>query len=243
MIIARNITKTYKPDPKEVLSKVSLQIDDGEFVAIVGGSGSGKTTLLRCLSLQDEWDSGQLIVNGKDAGKLGSIGKWGVRRRWVFIEEKPTLDLHATALKNVARSLLFHSPIRAVAGLVSKNEHMEAMDYLERVGLLDKAHQKAGQLSGGERQRIAVAKALVQGATMIFADEPVSGLDPTSAESVMRDLKAIGKREQITIVATLHRLDLAERYATRILGVREGRVVVDIPGRALDERERGLIFG
>jgi phosphonate transport system ATP-binding protein len=242
LIIARNITKTYKPDPREALSKVSLQIDDGEFVAIVGGSGSGKTTLLRCLSLQESWDSGQLIVNGEDVGKLGALGKRLARRRWVYIEEKPTLDVRSTALKNVARSLLFHSPVRALAGLVSKNEHMEAMDYLERVGLLDKAHQKVGQLSGGEKQRIAVAKALIQGATMIFADEPVSGLDPEAAHSVMRDLKAIGKRENLTIVATLHKLDFAERYATRILGMNGGRIVVDIPARTLTPRERELIF-
>jgi phosphonate transport system ATP-binding protein len=242
LIIARNLTKTYKPDPREVLSKVSLQIDDGEFVAIVGGSGSGKTTLLRCLALQESWDSGQLIVNGEDVGKLGALGRRLARRRWVFIEEKPTLDERSTALKNVARSLLFHSPVRALAGIVSKNEHMEAMDYLERVGLLEKAHQKVGQLSGGEKQRIAVAKALIQGATMIFADEPVSGLDPEAAHSVMRDLKAIGKRENITIVATLHKLDFAERYATRILGINDGRIVVDIPARTLTPRERELIF-
>jgi phosphonate transport system ATP-binding protein len=242
MIIVRNITKTFKPDNQEVLSKVSLQIDDGEFVAIVGGSGSGKTTLLRCLSLLDSWDSGQMIVNGEDVSKLGMFGKRSVRKGWVFIEEKPMLDIRSTALKNVARSLLFHSPVRALSGLISKNEHMEAMDYLERVGLLDKARHKVGQLSGGEKQRIAVAKALIQGATMIFADEPVSGLDPDSAQNVMSDLKAIGKRENITIVTTLHKLDFAERYATRILGLNNGKIVVDIPARTLTSRERELIF-
>jgi phosphonate transport system ATP-binding protein len=242
MIIVRNLSKTFKPDNQEVLSKVSLQIDDGELVSIVGGSGSGKTTLLRCLSLLESWDSGQMIVNGEDVSKLSLLGKRSVRKGWVFIEEKPVLDLNNTALKNVARSLLYHSPVRAIAGLISKNEHMEAMDYLERVGLLDKAHQKVGQLSGGEKQRIAVAKALIQGATMIFADEPVSGLDPESAHNVMSDLKAIGKRENITIVATLHKLEFAERYATRILGLNKGKIVVDIPARTLTSRERELIF-
>lgn len=242
MIIVRNLTKTFKPDNQEVLSKISLQIDDGELVAIVGGSGSGKTTLLRCLSLLDPWDSGQMIVNGEDVSTLGMLGKRSVRKHWVFIEEKPLLDLNSTAHKNVARSLLFHSPVRALSGLISKNEHMEAMDYLERVGLLDKARHKVSQLSGGERQRIAVAKALIQGAKMIFADEPVSGLDPESALNVMSDLKAIGKRENITIVATLHKLDFAERFATRILGLNNGKIVVDIPARTLSSRERELIF-
>jgi phosphonate transport system ATP-binding protein len=165
-----------------------------------------------------------------------------MRRKWAFIEEKPALDLKATALKNVAKGLLLHSPVRAIAGMISRSEHMEAMDYLEKVGLLDKARQKVEQLSGGEKQRIALAKALIQGASLILADEPVSGLDPEMAHGVMRDLKAVGQREKLTIICTLHKLEFAERYATRILGLNRGKIVVDIPARTLTGRERELIF-
>jgi phosphonate transport system ATP-binding protein len=243
MITVRNLTKKYSPE-QEVLSRLSFQIDEGDFIAVLGGSGSGKTTLLRCLSLREKWDEGQFIYDGKDITSASLTEKLRLRKEWAFLEEKPELNLRATALKNVLAGRFFQMPVwRALTGKAGTDDHVMGMDYLEKVGLIGKAHEKAEKLSGGEKQRVAFARALVQGAKMILADEPVSGLDPENGHSVMRDLKALNEKEKVTIVCTLHQVELAEKYATRIWGLAGGRLVIDIPARRLMQRERQLIFG
>jgi phosphonate transport system ATP-binding protein len=116
------------------------------------------------------------------------------------------------------------------------------MDFLEKVGLLDKAHEKVGKLSGGEQQRVAIARALVQGAKVIMADEPIKGLDPKSADRVMEDFKSLCKRQELVAICSMQNLDLAERFATRIWGLSKGRIVLDIPARRLTQYEKNLIF-
>ncbi|TBL80355.1 phosphonate ABC transporter ATP-binding protein [Paenibacillus thalictri] len=240
MIIVRNLTKTFPATGQEVLSRISFQVDQGELVGLVGSSGTGKTTLLRCLSLKESWTSGQYIYDSKDITQIGLLEKWKQQRHWAYLEEKPALNRNQSAYKNVLPSYVPYW--RAMLGLVSTDERVTVMDYLERVGLLDQALEKAEKLSGGEQQRVAVAKALLRGAKVIFADEPVSGLDPEAAENVMKDLKHICVKEKVTIICIMHQLELAEKYASRIWGLNEGRMVVDIAGRRLTQREKNLIF-
>ncbi|WP_315971323.1 ATP-binding cassette domain-containing protein [Paenibacillus sp. N3.4] len=130
-----------------------------------------------------------------------------------------------------------------LTGTTSRDEHVVGMDYLEKVGLLDKGEKKVGQLSGGEQQRVAIAKALILGPKVLVADEPVSGLDPKSTEYIIQDLKSLCKDRNMSVIATLHQVELAERYATRIWGLAEGRIVLDIPARSLTMREKQLVFG
>ncbi|MNI78251.1 Phosphate-import ATP-binding protein PhnC [compost metagenome] len=130
-----------------------------------------------------------------------------------------------------------------MTGTVNRDEHVLGMDYLEKVGLLDKGHLKISGLSGGEQQRVAIAKALVHGAKILVADEPVSGLDPKSVEYILNDLKALVKEKKISVICTLHNLELAERFASRIWGLAEGKIVLDIPARSLTLREKQLVFG
>ncbi|WJH32606.1 ATP-binding cassette domain-containing protein [Paenibacillus sp. CC-CFT747] len=241
-MIVRNLSKRFGSET-EVLSGISFQVDQGEFVAIIGSSGSGKSTLLRCLSLQETWTEGEYIYEGRDITKLNPLEKFKVRKNWAFLEEKPNVNLRTTAQKNVWTGRWKQTPLwRLVTRRAAMDEHVMAADYLEKVGLLDKGDEKVEKLSGGEQQRVALAKALVQEAQVIFADEPVRGLDPASSERVMEDLRKTAKRDNVTIICCLHKLELAERYATRIMGLSGGKIVLDIPARRLTLREKDMIL-
>ncbi|WP_281887405.1 phosphonate ABC transporter ATP-binding protein [Paenibacillus sp. YYML68] len=243
MIIVRNLTKSYQNHPK-VLDKLSFQADEGELITLLGASGSGKTTLFRCLLLQEKWDEGQYIYGGTEITSSSPLQKLKLRKEWAYLEEKPQFNLKQTALKNVLGALLFKkSWWRFLTNSVSQDDHIEAMDYLDRVGLLDKAHEPIEKLSGGEKQRVAICRALIKGAKVIFADEPVSGLNPQAASVVMEDFKTICAREKVTIICSLHQLEAAERFATRIWGLAGGKLVVDIAGRRLTQQEKNHIFG
>ncbi|OAS21649.1 phosphonate ABC transporter ATP-binding protein [Paenibacillus oryzisoli] len=242
MLTVRNLSKVFPPD-NQVLSQISFQVDAGEFIAVIGSSGSGKTTLLRCISHQEKWTSGQLIYNSNDITKPGPWDRFKLGKDFAYLEEKPFLNRNKSAVKNVLMGRVYQAPLRMVTGLSSRNEKIDSMDFLEKVGLLDKGEKKVGQLSGGEQQRVAIAKALILGPKVLVADEPVSGLDPKSTEYILQDLKSLCKDRNMTVIATLHKVELAERFATRIWGVSEGRIVLDIPARPLTLNEKMLVFG
>ncbi|CAN7477629.1 ATP-binding cassette domain-containing protein [Paenibacillus sp. LjRoot153] len=242
MLTVRNLSKVFPPD-NQVLSQISFQVDAGEFIAVIGSSGSGKTTLLRCISHQEKWTNGQLIYNSNDITKPGPWDRFKLGKDFAFLEEKPFLNRNKSAVKNVLMGRVYQAPLRMVTGLSSRNEKIDSMDFLEKVGLLDKGEKKVGQLSGGEQQRVAIAKALILGPKVLVADEPVSGLDPKSTEYILQDLKSLCKDRNMTVIATLHKVELAERFATRIWGVSEGRIVLDIPARPLTLNEKMLVFG
>lgn len=242
MIIVRNLSKSFPPD-HNILSKISFQADEGELIALVGASGSGKTTLFRCLSLKEKWDEGQYIYEGKDISGVRGLEQLKLRKDWAYLEEKPNLNPRKSALKNVLSGLFLHKAWwRMLTGTTSNDDHMTAMDYLDKVGLLDKAHDPVEKLSGGEKQRVAIAKALIRGAKVIYADEPVSGLDPEAAIKVLEDLKSICEKDKVIVFCSLHQVEFAEKYGTRIWGLSGGRLVVDIAGRRLTQREKDLIF-
>jgi len=240
MIRVSQLSKQIPGGPT-VLAGISLDIVPGEFVAIKGASGSGKSMLLRCLALREKWSSGQYLVDGTDVRK-GLAGLMKIRREVAYLEEKPMLHPRKTALKNVLIGAAYQTPIwRRITGMIRSDDYMGAMDMIEKMGLLDKAHQKAEKLSGGEKQRVAVARALVHGAKTLLADEPVSGLDPHAAETVLADLKRMCQEQDIAVVAVLHQGDWAERFADRIIGLNNGRIVLDIRGRRMTEREKMLL--
>jgi phosphonate transport system ATP-binding protein len=242
MIQVIDLVKRYPPD-HSVLSGVSFTAQRGEMIAVVGGSGSGKTTLFRCLTLREPWTSGRFIYDGMDIFASSLKGRLKIRREWAYLEEKPVLYMRKTALKNVLIGRVSQTPLwRVVTGFVRTDDHMGAMDMLEKLGLLDKARMRVEQLSGGERQRVAIARALVHGAKVIVADEPISGLDPESAERVIRDLRKLCEEEGVIVLATLHQLELAERFASRMIGLKDGQICLDIRGRKLTHREKELVL-
>lgn len=241
MIKVMHLTKQIPGGPK-VLSDISFQTDRGELIAVMGASGSGKTMLLRCLALREDWSRGSLWVDGADMLQKGWAGKLKVRREFAYLEQTPSLNPNRSALKNVLVGTRHQTPLwRMLTGMVRNDDYMGAMDMLENVGLLDKAHAKASALSGGEKQRVAIARALVHGAKVILADEPVTGLDPHSAEQILNDMKAVCRNQQITMIMVLSQGELAERLADRIIGLNRGELVFDISGRRLTQRERQLL--
>ncbi|HEY2493551.1 MAG TPA: ATP-binding cassette domain-containing protein [Paenibacillus sp.] len=241
MIKVQHLTKFIGVDKVAILHDINMDIFNGEMIALVGPSGSGKTTLLRCLAVRDHWDQGNLIVDGVSVAEAGIMGKSKIKRERAYLEQNPQLNLRRTALKNVLIGQSSQTPWwRMLTGMVRSDDYMGAMDVIESVGLLEKAHSKSDQLSGGERQRIAIARALVHGAKVILADEPVIGLDPKSAESVLSHLQKLCEEDKVTIITVLP-LELAERYASRIIGLSGGKVVFDVQGRRLTMREKNML--
>ena len=239
MLVIRNLSKTFK-DGKAILSSISIQIDQGDFIAIIGKSGSGKTTLLNCLTLKETWDQGQYIYNNVDLLKSNALVKWKIRKHWVYLSETPPVNESRTALQNVLTSyLLKTAPWKMLlGGRGSADDHMKAMDYLQKVGLLDKANVKVGKMSGGEKQRVGLAKLLVRDPKIIFADDPTLGLDPHSAERVLLDLQSISRQQRVTIICTINNVEWAQKYASRIWGLTDHKIKVDVSGRRLTTEER-----
>jgi phosphonate transport system ATP-binding protein len=238
MIVISGLTRKI-PEGKMILDHVNARLDPGTFIAVVGSSGSGKSALLKALALKEVWSSGEYKVDGKDLMEAGFLAKMRFRRQIAFLEQKPLLYEKKTALKNVLIGAASQTPLwRRVTGIVRSDDHMGGMDMLEHVGLLEKAQQKVESMSGGERQRIAIARALVHGAKLVLADEPVSGLDPHTAEDMMRTLKKLCQEKGTTIIAALHRVELAEKFADEIWGMQDGRLVLNVRGRRLTAAEK-----
>lgn len=241
MIQVSHLSQTVGSDKHKVLNDISVEFGTNEIIGIVGPSGSGKSTLLRCLALRNSWSKGSMTQDGKPIVHNGGKGKRKYRSKFAYLEQNPELFLEKTAVKNVLIGQAGQTPlIRRITGRVASDNYMGAMDELEKFGLLDKAQLKVGNLSGGERQRVAICRALVHGAELLAADEPVVGLDPHSADRVMDTLKSLCKEQGMTVITVLP-LELAERYCTRIWGINEGRLLFDVKGRRLNASEREQI--
>jgi phosphonate transport system ATP-binding protein len=243
MINVRNLKKSVGPDRTPLLKGVNLHVKKGEFVAIIGGGGSGKTTLLTCMSGRNRWDEGDIFFRGESLKTMNLWQKYVYRKECAYLAQQPQLHPNKTAAKNVLSGRFRSSGLlRMATGLVSKDEHFTAHDYLDKVGLLDKAHLKADQLSGGEKQRVAIGRALAWGAKVIYADEPISGLDPHSGARVMEDFRRLCKEDGLTVICCLNKIDLAETYCSRIVGLKDGVISLDVSGRRLTEREKRQIL-
>ncbi|WP_150268095.1 phosphonate ABC transporter ATP-binding protein [Paenibacillus tepidiphilus] len=238
MITVEHLAKAVGEDKIPILQDIGFQLEPGEFVVLLGASGSGKSTLLRCLALRQKWDRGNFRVDGVDIHKSFWTGRKKIRKEWAYLEQNAELNPNRTALKNVLIGQASQTPLwRMATGMVRSDDYMGAMDELDALGLLDKAKLKTSQLSGGERQRVAIARALVHGAKVILADEPVTGLDPRTAEGVLESLRRLCKETGLTVITVLP-LELAERYATRLWVLEDGRIRYDVKGRRLTSQER-----
>lgn len=184
--------------------------------------------------------SGKLVVNGKDISIAKGKELRSIRKNIGMIFQSFNLVKRSSVYKNVLSGRVgYHSTFECIFGLYSKEEKMLALQSLDKLGILDKAFVRADQLSGGQMQRVALARALTQQPSLILADEPVASLDPITTLSVMDDFKRINQEEKITIVANMHHVDLALKYATRIIGIRAGEIVFD--GKPEEVTEEALI--
>lgn len=241
MLTVRNLVKKY--GDTTVLSGIDLHAQSGEFIAIVGGSGSGKSTFIRCLALKERWDGGKLIYDGATDVNGSWFTRWELSKNWALIDSSLQLNRKQTAFRNVVsgRYREFSFWRLLLGGKPSEDEYTRAMDYLDKVGLLDQAFQKVETMSGGEMQRVAIARALCRGAKIVIADDPVSNLDPHSAERVMEDLKQLHRRDGILVICALQNIEMAEKFASRIIGLDNGKIVFDVSGRRLTSAEKSKL--
>ena len=234
MIEFKHVNKKY-PNGFEELKDIDLTIGQGEFVAIIGLSGAGKSTLIRTINRMHDITNGTLTVDGTDVMQLHGKSLRAFRRRIGMIFQSFNLVTRTTVIKNVLTAFVPELPWwRAALGIFTKAEKTAALEALDKVGILDKAFVRADQLSGGQQQRVALARTLAQNPQIILADEPVASLDPVTAKQVMDDFQRINRDMRITILINIHHVDLALQYATRVIGIRAGRVVYDGPAGEVD---------
>lgn len=216
--------------PRAALRGVSLSFAQGEFTALIGPSGAGKSTLLRCLNRLIEPTEGRVVLNGRDITHVSGAELRRVRREIGMIFQTFNLVKRYPVLSNALIGRLgYLSPWATMAAMFPAAETARATATLARVGLTEKVYEKAANLSGGQQQRVAIARALMQAPAILLADEPVSNLDMATAEVILDLLRDINQKDGVTIIASLHDVNLAKRYASRIIGLRDGAVVADLP--------------
>jgi phosphonate transport system ATP-binding protein len=214
------------PGGVRALEGVSLEVHQGEFLAVLGLSGSGKSTLLRCINRLIDPTEGRVWILGEEITGARGARLRALRRQAAMIFQQFNLVRRHTVLTNVLSGALGRSPLLPSLVLsFSAEERERAIGCLERVGLGDRIASRADALSGGQQQRIAIARALMQEPRLILADEPVASLDPALRHSVMRHIESLNRDEGMTVVCSLHDIDLVTRYATRMVALRDGRLV------------------
>jgi len=225
MLEIKNLTKIYD-DGTVALQDVSFTVQDGEFLIIIGLSGSGKSTLLRCINRLIDPTEGQILWDGVDIATAESTQLRQIRRQIGMIFQQFNLVKRSTVLTNVLSGRLgYVRPWPSLLHRFPKGDREMAQEALDRMGITDQAHKRADELSGGQQQRVGIARALMQQPRIILADEPVASLDPVLAHSILEHLEQLNREDDITILCSLHYLDLVQRYATRVIGLREGRIV------------------
>jgi phosphonate transport system ATP-binding protein len=225
MLDIKNLTKVYD-DGTVALRDVSFNLEPGEFLIVIGLSGSGKSTLLRCINRLIDPTEGQIIWDGVDVTGADSAELRSIRRQIGMIFQHFNLVKRSPVLTNVLSGRLgYVRPWSSVLHRFPAEDRKMAMEALERVGIADQAFKRADELSGGQQQRVGIARALMQQPRMILADEPVASLDPVLAHSILNYLEQLNQEEDISILCSLHYLDLVQRYATRVIGLRAGEIV------------------
>ena len=236
MLRLDGLTKTY--GTTTVLDGVMMAVAAGELLGLLGANGSGKSTALRCVVGLSRPDAGTITVDGAPAAPGRPIPEVAmVFQRIHLVPRRSVIDnvcagaLGRLGLSRSWSSFAFPAQVRE-----------EAMACLARVGLADRATERAGRLSGGQQQRVAIARALCQRAKVLLADEPVSALDPAAAEQVMRLLRSLADEDGIAVAAVLHQPDLARRHADRMIGLLRGRTVFDLPASAVDDADIEALY-
>jgi phosphonate transport system ATP-binding protein len=243
-VVTRELSKSYANC--QALDKVSLEIREGEMVALLGASGSGKSTLLRHLPGFVTSNSGEIDVLGQTVQAGGRLMPCfrQVRNRVGFVFQQFNLVNRLPVITNVLIGQLYQTPWwRSLFMRFSVEQRQKALEALASVGIEQTAWQRASTLSGGQQQRAALARCLVQGARLILADEPIASLDPESSRKVMELLKEMNQKHGCTVLVSLHQVEFAARYCPRTIALHAGRVVYDGPSSALTPDLLAQLYG
>jgi phosphonate transport system ATP-binding protein len=243
MLRVENLTKVY-PNGTQALNNVSFEVADGEFLAVIGLSGSGKSTLLRCINRLIEPTSGKIYWDDLDITAATGADIRKIRRQIGMVFQQFNLVKRSSVYTNVLTGRLgYVSTFPSLLHLFSREDHQRALDSLEQVGLVDKANVRADSLSGGQQQRVGIARALMQEPKLILADEPVASLDPVLAHSILKYLEQLNKERKITVLCSLHYLDLVHRYATRVIALKDGNLMFQGLPVEIDDAQFKAIYG
>ena len=242
MLIVENLTKSF--GAVKALDDVTLTIEAGQFVGVIGRSGAGKSTLLRSLNLLVRPTGGRVLWGSQDVTQLSGRELRAWRRRCAMIFQQFNLIGRLDVLDNVLMGRLTHTSFwRSTTKLWSHEDRLIGMAALEQMGIAALATQRADHLSGGQQQRVAICRALLQEPDIVLADEPVASLDPRNSRIVMDALQRINRHFGLTVLCNLHSLELARGYCDRLIGMASGRVVFDGEPQALTEDIARELYG
>jgi phosphonate transport system ATP-binding protein len=242
-LIIRNLRKEYRAG-NAVLKDVSLTIEGRGMTAIIGPSGTGKSTLVRCINRLVDPTAGEILFLGQDLAKLNGRALRLARRRIGMVFQEYNLVERLSVIENVLTGRLGYVPVwRAWLRKFPPADVDRAFLLLDAVGLGEFATQRADQLSGGQRQRVGIARALMQEPDLVLADEPTSSLDPKTSVEIMELIARRAGERDIPVIVNIHNVELARRFADRIVGMSKGEVVFDGPPRALEDSHLLAIYG
>jgi phosphonate transport system ATP-binding protein len=243
-LIVEHLTKVYERGEVLALDDISFSVKKGEFLVIIGLSGSGKSTLLRCINRLIEPTAGRVTFDGIDVTAASSRELRRLRRRMGMIFQQFNLVKRSTVLTNVLSGRLgYVSPTGSVLHRFPRSDIEMAMANLERVGIPEQAYKRADELSGGQQQRVGIARALMQKPELLMADEPVASLDPATSNSIFKYLEEINREEGVTVLCSLHFLSLARRYGTRLIALKDGKIVFEGLPNEIDDTRFKEIYG
>ncbi|MDQ2927913.1 MAG: phosphonate ABC transporter ATP-binding protein [Pseudomonadota bacterium] len=229
---------------KPVLRGIDLVIPSRGLTAIIGPSGTGKSTLIRCINRLVEPTSGRLLFHGEDLARLSGTALRHARRRIGMVFQEYNLVERLTVMENVLSGRLGYVSVwKAWMRKYPREDVADAFRLLDRVGLAAQYAQRADALSGGQRQRVGIARALMQRPALLLADEPTSSLDPRTAVEIMELIAELGRELAIPVMVNIHNVELARRFAERIIGMKEGAIVFDGKPDELTESKLKFIYG
>ncbi len=243
MLTLKHLSKSYVAGTP-VLQDVSVEIAARGITAIIGASGTGKSTLIRCINRLVEPSSGEIVFEGEDLARLSRQPLRHARRHIGMVFQEYNLVERLTVMENLLSGRLgYVSAWNAWRRKFPEEDIRRAYELLGVVGLAGLAHQRADALSGGQRQRVGIARAVMQEPKLLLADEPTSSLDPKTSVEIMELLVEIAHSRGIPVLVNMHDVELAKRFADRIIGMKEGRVVFDGPPAKLTDETLKTIYG
>jgi len=243
MLQVRHLSKSYVAD-KPVLTDINLEVAARGLTAVIGPSGTGKSTLIRCINRLVEPTQGEILFEGRDLVKLDRRGLREARRHIGMVFQEFNLVERLTVMENLLCGRLgYVSSWRAWRRAFAKDDIRKAFDLLDTVGLAGFAQRRADALSGGQRQRVGIARAVMQEPKLLLADEPTSSLDPKTSVEIMELMKDVGATRGIPVLVNMHDVELARRFADRVVGMSGGKIVYDGPSQYLTDDVLKSIYG